>query len=335
MGKEKSGMISENGIYTVSEDLYHSDPLPTPSLSASLAKILLGKSPRHAWQAHPRLNPDWKAEEESKFDFGTVAHKLLLGEGREVVVVNANDWRTKAAQEARDDARTMGKTPILDKDFATASAMHAAALHQLGKIEDCYDAFTGTGQGEAVLAWQEFDLQGNLPIWCRGKVDWLAPRRPTGHIVIYDYKSSGADVSPLGISRHLYNMEYEVPCAMYERGLEAIHGDAAGKIIMRFVVQETEPPYLLQVAEMDAGGMTIGRKKVSYAIQMWRRCLSEGNWPGYPTRIVRADMPAYLENKWLEREMGEEDSGLDPFMVGSAWLPKPPEKKLVMLGEGG
>lgn len=330
-------MIEANGIYTVSEDNYHSDPLPKASLSASMARILLGKSPRHAWQNHPKLNPDWKPEEENKFDFGTVAHKLLLGEGREVVIVEANDWRTKFAQDSRDDARTQGKTPILAKDYVTAEAMHKAAIEQLTLIDDCFDAFTGQGQAEAVLAWQEFDMEGKNPIWCRGKIDWLAKRRDTGHIVIYDYKSSGVDVSPMGVSRHLYDMEYEIAAAMYERGLEAIHGDAAGKIVMRFVVQEKEPPYLLHVAEMDAGGMTIGRKKVSYAIQLWRRCLLTGVWPGYSNRIIRADMPSYLENRWLERELGEEDainSGQDPFMEASAWIPNKP-KEVVMLGEGG
>jgi hypothetical protein len=330
-------MIETPGIYTVSEDSYHSDPLPTPSLSASLAKILLGKSPRHAWQAHPKLNPDWKPEEDAKFDFGTVAHKLLLGEGREIVIVEAADWRTKAAQESRDDARTQGKTPILAKDYVTAEAMHKAARGQLAVIDDCFDAFTGQGQAEAVLAWQEFDYEGLNPIWCRGKVDWLAKRRDTGHIVIYDYKASAADVSPWGIARQLYDMQYEIAAGMYERGLEAIHGDAAGKIVMRFVVQEREAPYLLHVAEMDAGGMTIGRKKVSYAIQLWRRCMTENKWPGYSNRIIRADMPSWLENRWLERELAEEDaanSGLDPFLVASAWLPQKPAE-LVKLGEGG
>lgn len=331
-------MISQAGIYTLTEDEYHQDPCETASLSASMAKILLGKSPRHAWQNHPKLNPDWAKEEENKFDFGTVAHKLILGEGNEIAVLDYADFRTKASQEARDSARAKGHTPILLKDFATAKAMHEAAMVQLQGIDDCKDAFTGEGHAEAVLAWQEFDYQGQNPIWCRSKVDWLAPRRPTGHIVIYDYKSSGADVSPGGLSRQLFNMEYEIANAMYERGLESIMGDAAGKIVMRFVVQETEPPYLLHVAEIDNGGMMIGRKKVSYAIQLWRRCLMEGNWPGYPTRIVRADMPAYLESKWLERELMEEDginAGHDPFLEASAWMPKAPLKEIIKLGEGG
>jgi hypothetical protein len=317
--------ILKNGIYRFTEDQYHGDPCPTASLSASLAKVMLNQSPRHAWLAHPKLNPDFETEEKTKFDFGTVAHMLLLGEGREVEVLNFDNFMTKAAKEARDTARAMGKTPILGKDFERAEAMHKAAIAQLAAIDDCHDAFTaGHGQAEATLAWEEFDIDGANPVWCRSKLDWKAEQRPTGHHIIYDYKTSGADVSPQGIARHLFDMQYEIPAAMYERGLEAIHGDAAGKIIMRFVVQETEAPYLLQVAEMDAGGMTIGRKKVSYAIQLWRRCLMENNFPGYPTRIVSAEMPAYLEDKWLRRELSEDDglnAGDDPFMIASAWIP--------------
>lgn len=35
---------------------YHADPAPEPSLSATLAKLLISRSPRHAWMASPRLN---------------------------------------------------------------------------------------------------------------------------------------------------------------------------------------------------------------------------------------------------------------------------------------
>ena len=47
----------------VIEAEYHADPAPEPSLSRSLAHTLLTRSPRHAWQAHPRLNPAWLPDE--------------------------------------------------------------------------------------------------------------------------------------------------------------------------------------------------------------------------------------------------------------------------------
>src|SRR4051812_43711235 len=57
---------------------YHRDICPEPSLSNSLAGILLSRSPKHAWLAHPRLNPNYKPEESKVFDKGSAAHALLL-----------------------------------------------------------------------------------------------------------------------------------------------------------------------------------------------------------------------------------------------------------------
>ena len=85
---------------------YVRDPAPAPSLSASIAHLLLTRSPRHAWLAHPRLNPQWAPEEDERFDFGTIAHELLLeGHTNSAVVVDAPNWRKRAASEAKRAAR--------------------------------------------------------------------------------------------------------------------------------------------------------------------------------------------------------------------------------------
>ena len=53
---------------------------PIPALSYSIAKILIGESPRHAWCAHPLLG-NMRGEPTAEMDFGQVAHKLMLGRG--------------------------------------------------------------------------------------------------------------------------------------------------------------------------------------------------------------------------------------------------------------
>src|SRR4051812_22987943 len=109
-------MTQPPGFLTLTSDQYHGDLLGDggpPTLSASIANILINASPAHARSQHPRLNPDWQREEEEKFDIGTVAHALLLQGKREadeiVEVVLADDWRTKIAKEARAEARAAGR----------------------------------------------------------------------------------------------------------------------------------------------------------------------------------------------------------------------------------
>ena len=67
-----------------------------------------------------------------QFDFGHVAHKFVLGVGSDIEVVHADDWRTKAARDKRDEAHAAGKTPILNADYVTAMAMkQAVSAHPL------------------------------------------------------------------------------------------------------------------------------------------------------------------------------------------------------------
>ena len=70
---------------------YHADVgSPVPSLSSSIANVLISRSPLHAWMAHPRLNPDWRPEPWNKrLDFGTFAHKLLLEGNEDAIAVIA------------------------------------------------------------------------------------------------------------------------------------------------------------------------------------------------------------------------------------------------------
>ena len=57
---------------------YHADPCMVPSLSNSVAQILLSESPRKAWFSHPKLNTAFAEKEDGKFDIGTAAHAVLL-----------------------------------------------------------------------------------------------------------------------------------------------------------------------------------------------------------------------------------------------------------------
>jgi len=310
--------ITEPGAYDLTAEQYHADPCVEPSLSNSMAKILLESSPRHAWHAHPRLNPAHEADESARLDIGTVAHALMLGKGREMVVVAADDWRTKAAKEARDAARAEGKTPVLEKDARRAADMVGAGFAQLAHIEGAQNAFFQTaGTSEMVLAWQ--DVAGP---WCRTMIDWT-DFDPAGPI-IYDYKTTAASANPAAVGRTIANLGYDVQAAFIERGMVQIFPHTAGRLRFRFVFQEIEAPYLLSVVELDAAAQEIGRKKVAYAIDVWGRCLSTGNWPGYPSKIATVEYPSFAENAWLARELREDDmraGGMDPLLMLAPWRP--------------
>lgn len=293
-------MISKPGIYyDMATADYFSDPCPSPSLTQSLAKVLLERSPLHAWYEHPRLNPDFKADNDTKFDVGNVAHKLMLGRGKEVVVLNPEfeDWRTKAAREAREQAAKEGKLCVLVRHMKVAQKMVDIARDRCEAV-GCHDAFhPDHGKGEVVIAWEEGG------IWFRSMIDWFYPFSQSLSL-LYDYKTTGMSVAPHVIGRMMADAGWDIQAAMHERGLVALDLIGRGSRF-RFVAQENEPPYAVTVAELSESVLTMGRKKLEVAIRIWRKCIKTNRFPGYPAQIIVPEYPGYAEAQWLDREQTE------------------------------
>lgn len=286
--------ITEPGLYPdISTTDYHADPCPDPSLTQSIAKTLLDKSPLHAWWRSPRLNPQYVESDEKKFDVGTVAHKHLLGRGRDIAVIEADDYRTKAAQTARAEAITAGKSPVLAHQNERAIAMVRAVREQLRGAGP--DAFR-EGQGEVMIAWRDGG------IWCRSLIDWLTADKR----VVWDLKTTLASAAPLAIPMKMAADGWPIQAAMHERGLNARNPENAGRRKHRFVCVECEEPYALTVTEIPEGAMTMGRKMLEMAMHIWRDCVTTNRWPGYPTDIQRPEYPAFREAQWLAREIEAE-----------------------------
>lgn len=278
-------------ILAVSAQEYHADPCDTPSLSASVAHILCTSSPAHARMAHPRLNPDYRPKEAAHFDLGTSAHALLLEGRNAVAVIDADDWRTKAAKEARDAARDAGLVPLLEAQWRDVRDMAESARDQLADV-DAQPGLFITGKPEQPIAWQEDGVQ------CRSLIDWLHD----DHRAIDDYKTTSRSANPEQWTRSLFSFGGDIQAAFYRRGVKAVFGREPD---FRFVVQETYPPYALSVISVGPDVLLMADKKIDYALAVWKRCLEDDHWPGYPQRVCYAELPAWEEYRWLERETRE------------------------------
>jgi hypothetical protein len=275
------------GIYKLHAAAYHADPCPEPSLSSSVAKLLCDSSPAHAREAHPHLNPNGEPDEAEHFDIGTAAHAILLEGEASVCVIDAKDWRSNAAKDQRDVARAAGKIPLLVKVWADVQAMVAATRAQLDAHFDGRHMFRD-GEPEQTLVWREDG------VWCRARLDWLRP----GHID--DYKTTSATANPESLSRTMFSNGWDIQAAFYLRGLKTITGADA---TFRFACQETYAPYALSVVALGPDAMVLAEKKVLYAIERWRDCLTSNRWPAYPTQTAYASLPPWIEAAWLEKEL--------------------------------
>jgi len=293
------------GIYRgVSEEHYRADPCPIPSLTQSLAKLIIERAPKLAWTNCPSLNPHYEANNDTKFDVGNAAHRLILGRGKDFEILDYADWRTTAAQDARKESADVGKIAILLPQFEQASDMASAAFRQIRQHEDS-DAFTN-GSAEVMICWQEDG------VWFRSLIDWLHDDLRT----IDDYKSTGMSVAPHVLGYRAEAAGWHVQAAFIERGLDILDPSNAGRRRFRFIAQETDKPHLLNVMHMDEHWMTMGRKKVQTAVDIWKHCIKTGKWPGYTPKGLTPEYPKYKESQWLERELGGEFEQLESMMGG-------------------
>jgi hypothetical protein len=288
------------GIYDgIADSVYHADPCSEPSLSSTIARLILDRSPRHAFTAHPRLNKDYEPEHAKQLDFGSVAHAIITGRGRSIEIIDAADFKTKAAREARDAARDVGKLPILPHDFERARAMVGAAFAQIHCTPGCDAAFR-RGRPETTLIWREGEA------WLRARPDWLDEQGPDG-VTVYDYKASGRSCHPMLWARHAVEMGYDAQAAFYQRGILAL-GVTDRHIRFRFVAQEDEPPFALSIMEFDGETQASAQRDMNRAIGIWRDCMATGIWPAYPPIVHRIAAPAYALAHKLEREVFAEDA---------------------------
>lgn len=320
----RANEVTEPGFYDMREKFYHADPCPEPSLSNSIAKMLLQTAPAKVKLAHPRLNPDFEPKDPSPVMlFGQACHRLLTGKGGDIDVIHYDSYRTKDAQQQKADALQLGRIPALAENYAEAQAMVERCREQLENIEDCQNAFK-EGYGEIVAAARERD-----GVWLRGMIDWLEPRFVDGCVIIYDYKTTGESADPHVAHTHISNMAYEVQHGSYMRLMH--HLLPGTKVKFRYVIQETEAPYLVSVVELLPFAQSIGAKKFSMARRKWANCLEEGVWPEYFKNIIHVGLPTWSENRWLEREEAEEDflrANKDPHLAEILSEPEPDRSEL-------
>lgn len=301
--------IQKPGIfYGMLPDDYFADPCPMPSLTQSVAKVLLAQSAAHAKQEHPRLAPPTEDDEAEKYvkaqAIGNAAHKLLIGRGKDLQVCDFADWRKKEAQAAKEAAETTGKVPILSHHFTDAVQVEKAARTQLAAC-GWSDSFTD-GNGEVVVCWQEDG------IWLRTMIDWLSPCMR----IATDFKTGGVSFAPHVIGRHAVDQGWDIQAAMHERALNAIDPDNAGRRQIRFAAIENYKPYALLPVAMSEVWLTMGRKKLDVAITIWRESMKTGRFDAYPLAPTTPEYPGYKETDWLNREVAfHEGRAREPMLT--------------------
>jgi hypothetical protein len=269
------------GLYPdLSMAAYHGD---RASLSSSGARKLLPPSCpalfRHE-QDHPQ--PPKKT-----FDIGNAAHREVLGEGPELVLVDAKRWDTNAIRAELAEIRAEGGVPLKRDEYDDVLGM-ADAIRRHPVASALFNP--EFGRPEQSVFWTD----GPSGVTRRARFDWLpAPR--DGRLIIPDYKTCRS-AEPSALAKAVDEFGYHQQADWYRAGaLSAGLGDERTAFV--FVCQEKTAPYLITVFEPDAAALRIGAAKNRRAIETFATCTESGYWPGYSDAIEYLSLPVWAERR--------------------------------------
>lgn len=283
------------GFHTdVPAHVYHGDPCQRPSLSSSLAKVLVNETPKRAWLSHPKLNPDFTVEHDSAFDLGDAVHDFLASGGQRVrVITGFTDYRKEGARTERDTLRAAGLTPLLEHQ--------AEAMNQI--VESV--AKTLHARGIALGAQESVFIAEDRGVLVRAMMDSFEPPH------IRDFKISGMNLAnDAALGRHIADMSYDLSAYFYLRVAGLVFPELAGRLKFSWIMVEKDAPYGVRIVEADATFIEMGRRKYEHALGLWQRCLISNRWNHLENLSPTVPYPAFVENSWLEREQK------DGFIMG-------------------
>ena len=268
---------------------YHAghDDAP-PLLSASIARILIAESPRHAWLEHPRLGGQ-RRKPTRTMDRGSMLHQLCLGGDLGVHIVQAThpktgeiveDYRTRAAQEERDAAQADGKVVMLQREL---EPLQAFAEDTCQALRDRYLLNLDDGQTELSVF---FDTDG---VRCKARLDHFHDA------MISDLKFCES-ANPKKLASVIYNFGYDIEMAAHTEAIETEMPALAGRVQSRLVFVES--PELITIVPMTGAWRELGQWRWQRAKEIWRECIEKNEWPGYSQTTI--DPPVYALQQMIE-----------------------------------
>ena len=252
--------ITEPGlVFGMDDETYHGDPVPSGSLSSSFARQLTNHVPAKAYQRHHNRKPT------KAMNLGKAAHAHALGAGPELIVWQL-DGRTKEGKAER----------AAYADQIAAEVVCAVTQAERDQILGMAEVLRSHLEVAAILTACESEVSGFWQedgTWCRSRYDLL------NAVESWDYKTC-QDASRRGFSKAMASYGYHQQAEFYQRGLTAL-GHKAGKRVMRFICQEVEPPYLVQIHTPDDEAMSVARELNDRAIRIYAESTTTGIWAGY------------------------------------------------------
>lgn len=142
------------------------------------------------------------------------------------------------------------------------------------------------------------DLFGDCEV--RVRPDHLNTRK---RLVIYDLKSTGAS-DRRSFEREIMSRSLYVQAALYSDVVEEVLGERP--LWLFFTIDKSRPQtFEPHFYPMDPSYLELGRKVYTMALDKYRRCRDNDDWPVIARKLPSPIKPPYYLTKEIEEEFGE------------------------------
>ncbi len=278
-------------IANIVRDMPMDDYHAAPALSASGAWTLIQECPAQFWY-ESSWNPNFVPETGLEFDVGTATHLAILETDKlaeRVACIDAKDYRTKAAQEARELAYESRLVPLLP--------------HQLELVRHLAEAVRADPWAADLLDGAEPELSifwdADHGIRCKARPDFVT----RDGAVIGDVKTCPT-ANPRDFQRAAFNMGHFLRAPWYMDGYEIAMGQRVHDYW--FILVGKEPPHLVSTIRLGERAREWGRMMVRRALSLFDQCQRSGDWPNYCPEPATLELPTWAEYQLQDRsESGE------------------------------
>lgn len=268
--------MSTRLVRNLNEDTYHAD---TDTLSASGAKILLGKRPP---------SPDSDA-----LAFGRLVHTVILEPQKldTYAVMNADEIGVKADGSKADNptATKAWKDAVFAAKRDGLTVIDAATLTKAQAMADALKAHPEAGRLLAAATEHELSAYADHPSGARvrARFDLVAPG------VLGDIKTT-RDGNPETFDRTIHGLGYHISAANYV-DIARANGIKVDRFDLLCVEKEPTPggKYRVSVIEIHPDAIDKGRELMAEACRRWLALGKRIELPDYGDGRHLIDLPAW------------------------------------------
>lgn len=265
---------------------YHAD---TTAISHSGLDLVIKDPALYYFQ---KLSGLYKPEPKKHFEDGTALDEAILRPSAHVgehVIHYPQNCLTKAGAKNAKKCKAFeeanpGKVVCKESD-ELARWVHAVRSHKAARAileADC------TYQDTIVWHDAEFGVDR------RARLDCL-------HIhgsLIADLKTTRTDASPKSCAFEVAKWGYHRQAPYYQDAVQAMYGERPPFV---FIFVAKEPPYRVEVFELDDEFLEIGREQNARGLERYAECVRTGRWmPETHGQITKLSPPGFLrwEKEW-------------------------------------